>query len=420
MEQVQTETACKESQKDIPAQVEKEPKVEPIDDNAPEQMDTIDKAIADKAVKEEGYESSDIELSSDEESDSSSSSDEDDEGDKDEGGNNNKEKMMMDYDEDEDIAPDGIVKTAHEIVDVVVEKPHFEFTPNTEVIYAGNIYQIIDNVVVIHCRPGAEHSTLDQGSLLVYQDREILGEVFETFGPVSRPYYSVRFNNVSEIDTTICKVGDPIFYVPSYVKTQIVQTEELKKIKGYDASNMYDEELAEEDMEFSDDEKELEYKRKRNREKKTRNAQRNGNSHLGNFAPQKRARALPNDFDSALADYESIQAPLPPRQQQSYADLNEGYTPQLWPLQPPVHQQMIPPQANAYQTPADLVSNLFNTTGNPPNQYNRPPQALPQQQHQNQHYQQPQQPNQQQPIQNQNSKKSFRSIFADPPPPSSS
>jgi hypothetical protein len=37
-------------------------------------MDTIDKAIADKEEKkEEGYESSDIELSSDDESDSSSS-----------------------------------------------------------------------------------------------------------------------------------------------------------------------------------------------------------------------------------------------------------------------------------------------------------------------------------------------------------
>jgi rRNA processing protein Gar1 len=153
---------------------------------------------------------------------------------------------MMDYDEDEETAPDGIVKTAHEIVDIVVEKPQFEFTPSTEVIYAGNIYQVIDNVVVIHCRPGAEHSTLDQGSLLVFQERQILGEVFETFGPVSRPYYSVRFNNPSDIDAALCKVGDPVFYVPSYGKTQIVKTEELKKIKGYDASNMYDEELAEE------------------------------------------------------------------------------------------------------------------------------------------------------------------------------
>ncbi|OAD04184.1 hypothetical protein MUCCIDRAFT_37049 [Mucor lusitanicus CBS 277.49] len=148
-------------------------------------------------------------------------------------------------DEDDEQYPDGIVKTAHEIVDIVVEKPQFEMTPQTEIIFAGSIFQIIDNVIVIHCKPHSEFSTLDQGSLLVYENREVMGEVFETFGPVARPYYSVRFNDAKEINQEFAKVGQDVYFVPSYQKTQIVETEKLRKIKGTDASNVYDEEVGE-------------------------------------------------------------------------------------------------------------------------------------------------------------------------------
>ncbi|GAA5800774.1 hypothetical protein HPULCUR_006212 [Helicostylum pulchrum] len=229
--------------------------------------DIIDAAISGVVKKEEGYESSDLELSSDdddqdESSDSSSSSEDEDEK------SNPRDKKTELLDEEEEIFPDGVVKTAHEIVDIVVEKPNFELTPQTEIVLAGSIFQIINNVIVIQCRPGCEYSTLDAGSLLVYENREVMGEVFETFGPIARPFYSVRFNDAQEINQELAKVGTSVYYVPAYQKTQIVETETLKKIKGTDASNVYDEEIDEEDMEFSDDEMEMQFKKRRNREKK--------------------------------------------------------------------------------------------------------------------------------------------------------
>ncbi|KAI9351016.1 Gar1/Naf1 RNA binding region-domain-containing protein [Pilaira anomala] len=234
--------------------------------------DIIDAAISGEVKKEDGYESSDLELSSDESSsdDSSSSSEEEEEEEEKEKPmkGNKKDRSTELLDEEEEVFPDGIVKTAHEIVDIVVEKPNFQLTPQTEIILAGTIFQIINNVIVIHCRPGSEFSTLDAGSLLVFENREMMGEVFETFGPVSRPYYSVRFNDATEINKEFAKVGTSVYYVPSYQKTQIVETETLRRIKGTDASNVYDEEVAEEEMEFSDDEKEMEFRKKRNREKK--------------------------------------------------------------------------------------------------------------------------------------------------------
>lgn len=68
--QVKETTVPEEDVKESPVKVEDGSNTE----IEVEQMDTIDKAIADKEEKkEEGYESSDIELSSDDESDSSSS-----------------------------------------------------------------------------------------------------------------------------------------------------------------------------------------------------------------------------------------------------------------------------------------------------------------------------------------------------------
>ena len=237
--------------------------------------DTIDAAISGEIKKEEGYESSDLELSSEDEDEESSDSSSEEEMEEGEGDSASKDKKLNKksvlseaLDEEEEIFADGIVKTAHEIVDIVIEKPNFEVTPQTEIILAGSIFQMIGNVIVVHCRPGCEYSTLDQGSLLVYENREVMGEVFETFGPVARPYYSVRFNDAKEINTEFGTVGASVFYVPSYQKTQIVETEALKKIKGTDASNVYDEEVGEDETEFSDDEKEMDFRKKKNREKK--------------------------------------------------------------------------------------------------------------------------------------------------------
>jgi hypothetical protein len=87
----------------------------------------------------------------------------------------------------------------------------------------------------------------------VYENREIMGEVFETFGPIARPFYTVRFNDETELIKELTVVGAPVFYVPSYQKTQIVPTEALKKIQYTDASNVYDEEIDEDVSEIRRD-----------------------------------------------------------------------------------------------------------------------------------------------------------------------
>ncbi|KAE8217944.1 hypothetical protein CF319_g8079 [Tilletia indica] len=62
-------------------------------------------------------------------------------------------------------------------------------------------------------------------------------------------------------EPTPLTVGTPIYYAPTL--SNAVLTAHLRKLRGSDASNLYDEEVAEEEMEYSDDEAEAEAKRRK-------------------------------------------------------------------------------------------------------------------------------------------------------------
>lgn len=113
-----------------------------------------------------------------------------------------------------------------------------------------------------------EHNPLSEGSILwVTESRKPLGVVDEIFGPVKNPYYVVRYNSEAEIPTGI-QQGSLISFVSEFSDYALNNGDLYKK--GYDASGEHDEECSEE-LEFSDDEKEAEYKRMKKRgEKKGR------------------------------------------------------------------------------------------------------------------------------------------------------
>lgn len=117
------------------------------------------------------------------------------------------------------------------------------------------IYQVLGNQVIVE---GSEkHTPLDDSSILwITKTRLPLGRVDEIFGPVENPYYIVRYNSESDIPSDIPS-GTLIGFVPEFVK-YVLESEARQK--GYDASGPHDEEVTEE-LEFSDDEKEAEYRR---------------------------------------------------------------------------------------------------------------------------------------------------------------
>ncbi|KAF9408535.1 hypothetical protein BGZ76_005852 [Entomortierella beljakovae] len=312
----------------------------------------IDDAIAGKVDSEDGYESSELESSDNEDAGPESS---DSDSDSDPGTSaarysemtiDQREKHLIEIDEmedDDEATPSTVLHTANEILQLPeVKRPDITLGPDTVLEPIGAVMYIVDNVVVIQAASSGEVRVLDAGTVTAVTatnietqetQREILGEIFETFGPVVRPLYSVRFNNTSEIPS-ICSVGCTVYSVPQY--SSFVLTEPLKAFKGSDASNKFDEEVHDSELEFSDDEKEMEHKRMLKQKKNQRKGHKDrkapamaadttaamqaimgetpaatSTSHFNNNQKDRRKIALPRKpvFNEAVDGYKILQRP---------------------------------------------------------------------------------------------------------------
>ncbi|KAJ1018890.1 hypothetical protein NDA16_004693 [Ustilago loliicola] len=290
----ETKTLLQKALSSISGLVSRRPKVETAaaaastsgaSEQPAEQSQTQSKVDGDEA------ESSD-ESDSDSDSDSSSGDSSDDEDENDDARNVGLALVGDDDDDEEGGGPSGstVLATKNEILAPDVEQPAVQELTDEEkktMRKLGKVHSIVDSVVVVEQdvqqskqansasanggsvpvdstgRRGeleGEYSVLDTGSLLCFEDGKVLGLIFETFGSIHNPMYSIRFASAATIDRDVIKTGKPVFYLPgqsTYVMTQL-----LRSMKGSDASNMWDEEVAEDEIEYSDDEQEAEAKRR--------------------------------------------------------------------------------------------------------------------------------------------------------------
>ncbi|KAF5022292.1 hypothetical protein F66182_5669 [Fusarium sp. NRRL 66182] len=151
------------------------------------------------------------------------------------------------------------VRTKNELVEEVVPKPDVTITPEMKIEELGAIEHIVENIMLVKAITPGEYQVLDTGSVLCTAERVVIGAVSETIGKVLQPMYTVRFTTDQDIKDLGLQVGQTVFYPVDHAS--YVFTEPLKNLKGSDASNLHDEEVGDDEMEFSDDEKEAEYKR---------------------------------------------------------------------------------------------------------------------------------------------------------------
>ncbi|EGG03774.1 uncharacterized protein MELLADRAFT_108979 [Melampsora larici-populina 98AG31] len=163
--------------------------------------------------------------------------------------------------------------TEHELKDVpaeIIELP-FDNVPESDlkdIKSFGVIASLIDNIVVIKGDINMGYETvLDEGSMICWKDGTLIGKVFETFGAVTEPHYSIRLpSKLQEMSKNPTEnkrfsTDTPVYFVPS--QTSFLFTSHIQaQPKGTDASNLYDEEVTNVDeIEFSDDEAEAAYVR---------------------------------------------------------------------------------------------------------------------------------------------------------------
>ncbi|KAK1775223.1 Gar1/Naf1 RNA binding region-domain-containing protein [Copromyces sp. CBS 386.78] len=225
--------------------------------------------------------SSPYESSSESSSDSSSDDDSDDEDAHPILGVEETVRMLMaGLDDEEEDGPNkgkgagAPLRTKNEIVEEVIPKPEVVITPEMTIEPLAHVEFIVENTVVMKSRVPGEVKVLDLGSVLCKEDRTVIGALAEIIGNVKSPMYTCVFANQEEIKQLGLEVGTHIFY--SVDHANYVFTQELKKQKGTDASNLHDEEIGADEMEFSDDEKEAEYKKQLKMKKRGGKAGRGG------------------------------------------------------------------------------------------------------------------------------------------------
>ncbi|EWG45414.1 hypothetical protein FVEG_06214 [Fusarium verticillioides 7600] len=158
------------------------------------------------------------------------------------------------------------VRTKNEIPEEVIPKPDVIITPEMKVEELGAIEHIVENMMLIKAFTPGEYQVLDSGSVLCTAERVVIGAIADTIGKVLQPMYTVRFTSDEDIKSLGLEVGQTVYYPTDHAA--YVFTEPLKNMKGSDASNLHDEEVGDDEMEFSDDEKEAEYKRAIKQKKK--------------------------------------------------------------------------------------------------------------------------------------------------------
>ena len=215
--------------------------------------------------------------------------------------------MREEVGEDNDTSKCKIVRTEHEIVDEQVKKPEVVVTENMKIVQLGIVETIVGNMILIKANKPGDFQVLETGSVLCLENRSVIGAVSETLGRVQEPLYSVAFSRIAEIGEAGINIGTIIYYVEDH--STYVFTQPLKSTKGTDASNQHDEEPNPEEMEFSDDEAEAEYKRNFKRDRKLKRGQKPTVVHRENgFA----TNAGPINYDDGDLDdglYEPLARP---------------------------------------------------------------------------------------------------------------
>ncbi|WVQ75187.1 hypothetical protein IAR50_004797 [Cryptococcus sp. DSM 104548] len=127
-------------------------------------------------------------------------------------------------------------------------------------------------VRAMQSRPGDhDEGWLEEGSILCWEDGRVLGTVHETFGPLTSPFYTVRLPPppFPYPSPESLAPGSRLFYPLNNSYRSFVNMIALRdpRLKGSDASNLYDEEVGDDEAEWSDDEAEAAAKRAKKNKK---------------------------------------------------------------------------------------------------------------------------------------------------------
>lgn len=254
-----------------------------------------------------------------------SSSSEDEDSDDSSSSSSKEEGFLIDGLDEEDEEGDtvhGPIKSKNELnEEPIFEIPEdFELGPDTPIREIGFIKSAFDYNIIVQSVSSAEQRVLKENSLLCLEDQQILGPLCEVFGPLQSPFYRVLLpkSKNEQFEALRSKAGAKVFYVAP--EAHWLDTFELKRMRGTDASNGFDEELPEDEQEFSDDEKEAEFKKlkKISRKRKNENATNVGSIPSKKSVNSAHSKPKPRQVASAAFEYASSSSSYKPRNERQH------------------------------------------------------------------------------------------------------
>jgi hypothetical protein len=71
----------------------------------------------------------------------------------------------------------GPLRTRNEITDITISKPTLEIKPDMHLTEIGSVLHVVEDQIVVKVNVTGEYKILDVGTVLVLEDKEVLGEV---------------------------------------------------------------------------------------------------------------------------------------------------------------------------------------------------------------------------------------------------
>jgi len=164
--------------------------------------------------------------------------------------------------------------TRHEIINEKERKDYpipFEVTNEDKFEECGIVKNIIENEILMTGINNNVLKVLNLDNIIFLPNKKYIGFIDDVIGKIDNPVYAIKiYPNIIE-EKIIEKInpGDKLFFCSN--KANVINAIELKnKSKGCDASNAFDEEVSEDERDYSDDEEEVKAKVRRKNNKKNK------------------------------------------------------------------------------------------------------------------------------------------------------
>ena len=166
--------------------------------------------------------------------------------------------------------------TRHEIINELERKDYpipYSITDNDKFEECGKIKNIVENKILMESINNNLSKILNLDNIIFLSNKQHIGFIDDVIGQIDNPVYVIKIypKLIEEKILEKIKIDDKLYYCSN--KINVINAIELKnKNKGCDASNAFDEEVSENEKDYSDDEEEvnaqIKRKNKKNKKKK--------------------------------------------------------------------------------------------------------------------------------------------------------